>query len=792
MNKLQIPHECKEDTVLENGMILSRAAQDFSLPERQRMWTAKWIWVSEKTWPKYQNCQPTAFCKGTDTFGVFLFQKRWKCERIPDEAVLYITADTAYKVYINGMAVGRGSAQLGGDYGNCESAPYKCYEAYRVESFIQEGENTITVRVHLGVLAAADISCGYGGLLAELVCGSGRIPAVATDDSWKCSRDLSYPDQGEWNGANPPEETEEGYRDETWENAVILESGFFPELYAAPIPHLSYHRISPTGILNPFDFQDRVRYSDDFSSITVKKGAPICLWLDFGCIYPAYYVLRLKGARGVKIVLHMQEFPGKAGQLYPGKVGGKDTEILTLGDGEACIESLALYSVRYIQISISNLWQDLEICEAGINACVYPTRVRGDFVCSDPLFEQIYKSGMRTLHICRNTYHMDSPVHQEPMGCMADYRIHGLINYYTFADPYLLRFDIQKIAGYLKSREYRMFHPSFCLIFVSMIREYVMHTGDFEMLYITEDAVAGILDLFASYLGENGLIENAPNYMFMDWVEEDRWTRHHPPKCMGQGYMSALFTGALTDAAAMLELMEQENTARQEIPAVPLKRYERIRSYRILSERVSEGIRRNLWDEERGLFLDGRYDPLSMQDTEWMPADVDRKFYSQHMNALTVLYHIVPEEKQRELMLRVLEDPSLSQAQPYFMHFVLEALGEAGMFEEYGLGQIRRWKDLLDENPDSLKEVWYGFDCDYSHAFSGIPTYQLPSKILGVTPAAPGFDEIWFSPCLPKELSFAFGCIPTPRGDIRVNLYREGNELKTKLDLPAGVKVRKA
>lgn len=150
MNKLQIPHECKEDTVLENGMILSRAAQGFSLPERQRMWTAKWIWVSEKTWPKYQNCHPTAFCKGTDTFGVFLFQKRWKCERIPDEAVLYITADTAYKVYINGMAVGRGSAQLGGDYGNCESAPYKCYEAYRVESFIQEGENTITVRVHLG------------------------------------------------------------------------------------------------------------------------------------------------------------------------------------------------------------------------------------------------------------------------------------------------------------------------------------------------------------------------------------------------------------------------------------------------------------------------------------------------------------------------------------------------------------------------------------------------------------------------------------------------------------------
>ena len=124
-------------------------------------------------------------------------------------------------------------------------------------------------------------------------------------------------------------------------------------------------------------------------------------------------------------------------------------------------------------------------------------------------------------------------------------------------------------------------------------------------------------------------------------------------------------------------------------------RKQKINRYEALRRQVVESIRRELWDDEKQLYMDGLYDPAARESTRWLPADVDQRFYSQHMNTLAVLYHIVPQEKERELMVRVMEDPTLSQAQPYFMHFVFEALYQTGLFETYGLKQIRRWESLL-------------------------------------------------------------------------------------------------
>lgn len=39
------------------------------------------------------------------------------------------------------------------------------------------------------------------------------------------------------------------------------------------------------------------------------------------------------------------------------------------------------------------------------------------------------------------------------------------------------------------------------------------------------------------------------------------------------------------------------------------------------------------------------------------------------------------------IMEQVMADDSLIAAQPYFLHFVLDALDAAGLFEKYGLAQ---------------------------------------------------------------------------------------------------------
>jgi hypothetical protein len=158
--------------------------------------------------------------------------------------------------------------------------------------------------------------------------------------------------------------------------------------------------------------------------------------------------------------------------------------------------------------------------------------------------------------------------------------------------------------------------------------------------------------------------------------------------------------------------------------------------------------------------------------------------FSRHTNALAVAYQLTPDGESAEIMRRIMNDTSLPPVQPYFMHFVFDALQQAGLFEDYGLREIRRWKALLEEHPSSLKECWD--NGDYSHAWGATPAYQLIARVLGVTPASPGFERVNLRPCL-GDLERAEGHIPTPYGVIACRLERKDGKVQAKYKLPAQV-----
>lgn len=732
---------------------------EFKPSWEKRKWNGKWIWASEEKYALYQSSPYTLFQKEKWNFSVFYFRKKWNIKKIPERAFLFITADSFYKVYINGIMAGRGSVQPGGDYGNCEPISYKFYERYDIKKFLNQGENYIVVSVCHGPVVQSQICCGQAGLLADLEFGYGNEEKrIGTDESWECIRETAYQTPGKWDGRLAVSKKQ----DDIWENAYeVKKQEIFPDLYPSQIPNLVYFEKNIQSIISPFDTKEekRIRYNPHNGTITVKAGAPITFWIDYGAIYAAYTKFTAAGAPGVKMTLQMQEFPGK--EERDGTV-----EVYVLGKGINCIGSLRMHSIHYIQVTLSNLYEDMIIQEAKIEISLYPALLKGKFECSDPSLNKIYLIGCRTNQICRQTYHMDSPIHQEPLGCMGDYMIESLMNYYSFADTWLTRFDIIKIAWYLESRDYKMFHPSYCLLYIQMIYEYVLYTGDEEILWEVERAVNGIIERFKGYIGSNGMIEYAPNYMFMDWVEEGKWNRHHPPKCMGQGYMTAMYANALDYAAMIFDIIEDHGTADK---------------FRVWSRTTKKAVHSQLWDVHKNMYIDGLYDKYAVLSTKWLPADTPEKYYSQHMNTLAVLYDIAPKEIQKELMRTVMEDLSLSQAQPYFMHFIFQALSKTDMFQEYGYSQLKRWEKLIDENDSGLKEVWYGFDCDYSHAWGGTPTFQLPARILGVVPIKPGFKEVRFQPCLPQQLTWAKGVIPTPNGQIIVHIERKDGKIRAEI-----------
>ena len=72
--------------------------------------------------------------------------------------------------------------------------------------------------------------------------------------------------------------------------------------------------------------------------------------------------------------------------------------------------------------------------------------------------------------------------------------------------------------------------------------------------------------------------------------------------------------------------------------------------------------------------------------------------------------------------------------------------------------------------------------------FSASPTYQMSRRILGVSPATPGFGRIAFSPDL-AGLENARGRVPTPHGEVEVTLRREGGGFIAEASFPGEVEV---
>ena len=98
------------------------------------------------------------------------------------------------------------------------------------------------------------------------------------------------------------------------------------------------------------------------------------------------------------------------------------------------------------------------------------------------------------------------------------------------------------------------------------------------------------------------------------------------------------------------------------------------------------------------------------------------------------------------------------------MHWVFQAIDHAGLFEKYGTAQMRRWQIVRETQ--SFREMWPGGDL--SHGWCSTPLVQMSGRVLGVTPAEPGFRRIAIRPAL-CDLTWAKGSVPTPHG-IRLRL----------------------
>ena len=701
---------------------------------------AKWIWLDPTTHPDMQRTFCTMLApkevRAGAPYGVAEFCRTVALREAPVRVRLRVSGDTVFRLWLNDRFVGEGPVCAGGDWLTFSALPW--HFANRYTCTAAEKELKFFAQVRLTPQVWAEYSAGRGGfyLSGEAEYRDGSTERFGTDGRWAARLNPQYIAPNEWDGTRPMP---------AW--APCAETGDTRTLLDADQRMLNTQpqtpaRTEPNRPLHPGE----------------------TLWADYDRIYTAHIGVRVNGA--CRLTLEARETPDKP----------TVQQTLTFaGAGE--YRSIGVYSVGELHIQVVHACAEVAV-EPLLDFTCYPTDAEGTLRTSDPELDRIYDVCKHTLRICRQSIHLDSPLHQEMLACTGDYYIETKMTAFTFGDMSLAAADIRRTARWLECNDGRMFHTAYSLIWVQWLRLVYTWTADAELVRFCAPALTRLLRRFETYCNADGIIDHPPDYMFVDWMMAEGYSLHHPPKALGQTVLNAFYYKALTDAIALAEVLQR--TGDHSLDDAQHR-------WRTRCAVLKPAFHRCFWNPDRRLYIDGLPTPAA-QTNQWQPENPPIVHFSRYANTLAALYGLCPPSEAARLVRTVCDEHSaLPPVQPYFLNFILEAAVRTGVAQEFGLTLFDRYRPLVRACTKGLAEGWYaptpGYAFDHSHAWGGCPAWALPQLITGFRMEEPGFARVSFAPRL-WGLQHAEVTFPTPRGEICCRLV-QGEP--PQLTVPAGI-----
>ncbi len=696
-----------------------------------------WIWLDEKYYPEYQNNLFNTLydCdnKEINKYGVADFSKTFGFGKQIKSAKIRISADNEYILFINNEFKGIGPALPGGDFLCTGKAPKHYADVYEFE-FNETDKLEIFAKVRLQPEMCCDYSRGHGGLyLSGTVCfEDGSTDKIETDSSWFASPDKCYNGFGCY---------DIGLRERSI-TAYACETADIWNLVDSHIPPRTFNKV----------FEKKV---------WVGAGKTETFEFELDKIYGVYPVV--EGYCMSTVTLKMCELKGQS-----------ETEERIVFDypgGE--YYSFRMHSAGTVTLIVENTDDTEASVTLSLIAPWYPIENEGTFETSNAGLDKVYDVCKHTLKICRQSIHLDSTKHQELLACTGDYNIESLMTMFCFGDMRLAEFDLMRTADWLVMNDGVMFHTTYSLIWVQMLRDVYMITGRKEVLIYCENALAKLLKRFETYKDGGEIIENPPDFMFVDWTVIDGFSMHHPPKALGQTVLNAFYYNALLNASEIYSFLGK-NDISEEI--------------NIKAENIRSEFNAIFFDEEKQLYFDGLGTPCG-GGKHYHPANVNKKYFSKYPNILASLFGLADAELAKNILERIVFDDALQDIQPYFMHYLLNAIRKYDMFDKYGMKLLERWIPVVEECDKGLAEGWIApeesYSFDHSHAWGGTPAYQMPMAMTGLEILEPGMKKLKFTPKL-YGLEYAKISFPTEYGMIEVILHKDK---KAVINAPECIKI---
>ncbi len=790
------------------------AAQTAPLPPDppHRDWKASWI------------THPTAPLRDPI---VLHFRRSLTLPAAPSSYIVRVSADNRFILYVNGTRASDGPAR--GDLSHWR------YERFDLAPLLHPGSNLITATVwNFGVYspvaqmsdrtaflleseASGDSSiCTPKGWQVEIEPGHKPLPRVA-NGFWAYmaqgpGEELDAADY-DWNWQSPDDKnpawvtaalpTRESVYPNTSEAHSADETGDNPwGLIPDELPHMEY---SPTswGELVLASDADSQRFETtaaatkrlpgldahvlSTSIFNVDPKHHIHLLLDRKTLTTAYPKLTVSGGKGSTIRLTYAEalyddhqhkgdrdsitYKDANGVEHPRVALGLSDLFRPDGGDHRTFEPLWWRTWRYLDIDITTADQPLTLESLKAHFTAYPFEVRAKFDAASPASDpalasdlaKIWDISWRTAQIEAHETFSDSPYYEQ-LQYIGDSRIEAMITYAVTGDGRLARqaleaFNDSRIPeGITRSRYPSSLPqniPTFSLLWIGMLHDWWMYQPDPAPIRESLEGTRGVLRWFAQYEHPDGLLAETPWWSFIDWVQDKQEIPTYSAN--GESCVTTLeYLGALDDASDLEKAFGDINLWAD---------------YRTRAVQARSGILSKCWSNSRQLLADSP----------------DQTVFSQQSNILGVLYDVIPENEQREVLRRILPiEPGTTpdgvlSASYYFRFYLARTLDHAGRADDY-LASLKPWRDLLPLHFSTWPET-PGETRSDSHAWSAHPIYDLLTLVAGIEPASPGFKTVRIAPHL-GDLPSLTASFPHPQGMIQVHYVRHNTGLNADIVLP--------
>ena len=159
--------------------------------------------------------------------------------------------------------------------------------------------------------------------------------------------------------------------------------------------------------------------------------------------------------------------------------------------------------------------------------------------------------------------------------------------------------------------------------------------------------------------------------------------------------------------------------------------------------------------------------------------------YSQHVQVFGVLTGTLTGQEARAALEQTLDDPDIPQCTVAMGFYLSRALEQCGLYHRtFRLWD--KWRRMLDNHLTTCVESDGSYTCSDCHGWGALALYELPSAILGVRPAKPGYAAAAFKPAA-GAWTHAAGEVITPRGIIRAQWDVADGKLTKNIQLPEGM-----